>query len=131
MSTSTATHIETSSAGPGGLLRLGAAAAVGAALVAGFLTFGSGGFSPARPVIDQSDVAAVQADPFQVMADLTPVIAAEQARGAVNTDPFQIMTDLTPVVAAERARSGMNEDPFAGMMDLTPVISEMLLNAQG
>lgn len=133
MSTSTAPHIETSSAGRGGVLRFGAAAALCAALVAGYLALGSlTGFSPAQPAIDQGDVAVIQADPFQQMTDLTPVIAAEQARTAVNTDPFQVMIDLTPVVAADHARTiVVGADPFPVMTDLTPVISEMLTPQSG
>ncbi|MGI9613948.1 MAG: hypothetical protein ACR2QO_13650 [Acidimicrobiales bacterium] len=43
------------------------------------------------------------ADPFQVMADLTPVVSAHLHRGAVAADPFQVMADLTPVVSAQTA----------------------------
>lgn len=43
------------------------------------------------------------ADPFQVMADLTPVVSAQQDSNAVATDPFQVMADLTPVMAAHLA----------------------------
>ncbi len=62
-------------------------------------------------------------DPFQVMADITPVVSSHLPLNAAATvDPLQAMADPTPVVAA------LHHDPRGGhvfdqMRDLTPVIA--------